>query len=648
MFALLLTGEPYSVNMELKLKQLKSTEKLDYNGYKKLAKTTWATLSPSNTLAEYALVAGEYLSWKNAKPEDLNKQPLLYVGSTNKWQQELKGHPEMKLEHYSYGTCKVVQKGAHICVQLLPTKGKLTQKKLLKPIQKELKKFKPKVFLEVVSAFEEQEELSTQELEDRGIEEVKEQLQFIKKFEELIEKDHGSYKAWLGSFDAIRTSRLYRVQAAKVVAPATQTLIVEFLNLYNELPKSKRRPYKSTAVLVKDYKKTKVYVQKWLDNVNAYNQIMINSDALYKEYEGLEINNSEEDIILIPKEKMESMKAMIAKIQIYQQELKIAPAVLSKYAMAQSRRFSNSVRVLKLGLERTVQNMEDTKVQPLAHPDHSNYALKRIIGPLFEQPTNNPQEPLVSDNDVLQGRLGDCYLMASLIGLAKKCPEIIRQAIVEKKNGNKTTYEVTLYFLDAQDKTKLVPQKVHIDNQFMVNTTGNSAYASQGDQGELWPLVIEKAMAKALGGYKELAGGNTEWALRMLTGEFPSTRLIQQGKEGVVKDTKVEEIIELLQANQGKLITVAIGKPDKGGHFFEIRKSSETIEEHLIEFGGEILYCNHAYVIDAVDYSKLAKAGAKEGVITLYNPHNTAQETIKFPKVSPQLLKHIATKITIL
>ncbi len=57
--------------MEPKLKKLDSTAKLDYNGYKKLAKNTWNTLLNAPEPTGYALVAGSFLPWKNAKKEDV-------------------------------------------------------------------------------------------------------------------------------------------------------------------------------------------------------------------------------------------------------------------------------------------------------------------------------------------------------------------------------------------------------------------------------------------------------------------------------------------------------------------------------------------------------------------------------------------------
>ncbi|MFK7798051.1 MAG: hypothetical protein AB8E82_11405 [Aureispira sp.] len=145
--------------MEAKLKKLDSLKKLDYSAYEKLLKTAWPDLmTDSAATFGYSLVDGQHLPWKNVKPTDKPHQPMLYVGPITKWKTELNGS-SMDLKGYSYGACKVVPVGQAVHVYLSPEKGKLTDEKLLKPIKKVLKKFKPKVFLEVVA------DLSTVEVE---------------------------------------------------------------------------------------------------------------------------------------------------------------------------------------------------------------------------------------------------------------------------------------------------------------------------------------------------------------------------------------------------------------------------------------------------------------------------------------------------
>lgn len=136
--------------MESKLKKLDSLAKLDYSGYQKLVKTSWVDLVGPEEVG-FALVEGSKLPWKNATPKQKEEQPMLYLGPISKWKSELSGSKDLDLANYSYGSAKVVQVGKDIHVYMVPSKGKATDEKHLKDIKKALKKFKPRVFLEVVS-----------------------------------------------------------------------------------------------------------------------------------------------------------------------------------------------------------------------------------------------------------------------------------------------------------------------------------------------------------------------------------------------------------------------------------------------------------------------------------------------------------------
>lgn len=137
--------------MESKLKNLDSVGKLNYTGYQKLLKSNWAELIGAGEAVGFALVEGGKLPWKNATPQEKEEQPLLYLGPLTKWKTELNSSQELELTNYSYGMCKAVQVGKDVHVYLAPAKGKVTDEKHLKAIKKVLKKFKPKVFLEVVA-----------------------------------------------------------------------------------------------------------------------------------------------------------------------------------------------------------------------------------------------------------------------------------------------------------------------------------------------------------------------------------------------------------------------------------------------------------------------------------------------------------------
>lgn len=90
-----------------------------------------------------------------------------------------------------------------------------------------------------------------------------------------------------------------------------------------------------------------------------------------------------------------------------------------------------------------------------------------------------------SADDVVQGSLGDCYLLGGLAAVAKTDPQLIRQLIVGLGNG---MYVVTFY-------RNQVPYYVRVDGDLPVRADGSLAYADLGKQGSLWVAIYEKAYA---------------------------------------------------------------------------------------------------------------------------------------------------------
>lgn len=482
------------------------------------------------------------------------------------------------------------------------------------------------------------------------IETLVEKLNSLLAYEKLTD---GKYEKWANTLASFTKSDTHKELIDKVLAIKKEE-IERFVILYNELNKADRKKYKPLAKELKNYPKMIASVKQWQKNVTQFLEIDKERKAIGLEFDELNINNSDSDLTVISPEKAAKITPLLTKFKIFKTKLEALPSYFGRVKSVYIKSVCNvHIEHLTNALQRTAKKLEDPNIQPPAHEDHS-YTLKTITGKLFDTPKNNTKnEPLIAENDALQGSLGDCYLIASLMGLARKSPDVIRNAIKEIKQGGKLTYEVTLYFLDENDKKKLVAQKIKIDNQFTIKSDGSSAYAAKGDQGELWVLVIEKAMAKALGGYKALSGGATDWALRMLSGKFPTSNEIKKGDSKATppkKGTSKEDIIKILKDNKGKLITVAIeSEPKEVSGLFKIKEvEGASTESHYIAFDKYTIYCRHAYLLESVDYAKLDTAGDKDAVITLKNPHNTDKVTLKSPKVSPSLLMHCASKIVVL
>lgn len=136
---------------------------------------------------------------------------------------------------------------------------------------------------------------------------------------------------------------------------------------------------------------------------------------------------------------------------------------------------------------------------------------KRYAGDLF---VNG-----VTAQDVEQGSIADCYLVAALAATARANPELITNGIKAAGSG---AYDVRFFERDYGGTYKEVWIKVDAD---LVTSKGGSrpAYArstEKNDRGmELWPAIYEKAYAVWKKGYDKMGeGGSSQAALEALCG----------------------------------------------------------------------------------------------------------------------------------
>lgn len=147
----------------------------------------------------------------------------------------------------------------------------------------------------------------------------------------------------------------------------------------------------------------------------------------------------------------------------------------------------------------------------------------RFEGDLFIQ--GQGDAAAIDPNDVRQGSLGDCYLLAALRSVARTDPQCIRDMVKDNGNG---TYTVR-FFLDRLGISLLGRGTKEVTVSAVVPTTptGSPRYAKTGDalvvngktRFELWAMIVEKAWAKLKGGYPQIAGGNPGQAMEAITGK---------------------------------------------------------------------------------------------------------------------------------
>jgi hypothetical protein len=106
-----------------------------------------------------------------------------------------------------------------------------------------------------------------------------------------------------------------------------------------------------------------------------------------------------------------------------------------------------------------------------------------------------------SKDDIFQGSVGDCYFVSKLSAWADADPEEIRRTVAPLGDGS---YAVRLYRNGA-------PDYIRVDSDLWTASNGTPTYARPGQEGALWPAIIEKAFAisrRDQGSYESIAGGN--------------------------------------------------------------------------------------------------------------------------------------------
>lgn len=118
----------------------------------------------------------------------------------------------------------------------------------------------------------------------------------------------------------------------------------------------------------------------------------------------------------------------------------------------------------------------------------------------------------IEPNDISQGNLGDCWLLCALAGMAE-FPGLIQSCFRETTLHPHGKYHIKIWdgtIWHAVVIDDYVPSERHCIRYKPAN--------AQPAQGELWVLLLEKALAKWCGGYTNLEGGQDVAAWRMLMG----------------------------------------------------------------------------------------------------------------------------------
>jgi len=119
----------------------------------------------------------------------------------------------------------------------------------------------------------------------------------------------------------------------------------------------------------------------------------------------------------------------------------------------------------------------------------------------------------IEPSDVIQGKLGDCWLLAALACMAE-FPEAIQNVFITKEYNPQGKYK--LRFWDTyHEKYEIIT----IDDRIPVQADTHAPLFAEPKGKELWVFLIEKAFAKYCWGYSNLSGGHTLWAFAVMTGD---------------------------------------------------------------------------------------------------------------------------------
>lgn len=203
--------------------------------------------------------------------------------------------------------------------------------------------------------------------------------------------------------------------------------------------------------------------------------------------------------------------------------------------------------------------------------------------------------------------------MVSLQAIAQQHPELIEDAITDNGNG---TYTVRLYkdgeafYVTVTDDLPMTEDGVPAFGRGALSATAD------GYAGELWPAIMEKAMAAYEGGYGNMESKSAAEALDTLTGKDSQTKT----------DYSAQELQDVLK-NGGVVVASTKDRP-KGDYDPTnypdpmYRKGAESQGRPL---SSPLVY-NHGYSVKSVELGQ--PNDSSDDTVTLVNPQEPEKETV--------------------
>jgi len=162
----------------------------------------------------------------------------------------------------------------------------------------------------------------------------------------------------------------------------------------------------------------------------------------------------------------------------------------------------------------------------------------------------------ISPDDIAQGGLGDCWILAAIATLSDR-PYIIQNCFKTKTFSKTGKYNMRLF---DERKRKFV--NITVDD-YVPCLNGEPIFIKLTSN-EAWPLLLEKAFAKLYGSYSKIEGGHPVDAMRAITGYEAKSFYSERNKfdDNLFKELQKFQICDCLMAagSKGKDETLAQGR----------------------------------------------------------------------------------------
>lgn len=149
------------------------------------------------------------------------------------------------------------------------------------------------------------------------------------------------------------------------------------------------------------------------------------------------------------------------------------------------------------GTNETCEDFNNWKTfQDVANASGSNFS---VIGP------SGPRL-----NDLHEGKLGTCYFVAALASLAHTHPKMIENAFVDRDLWSENVFR-TRWFINGRGSN------IVVDNSVPASDSNKFFFTQTSSTGEFWPVILEKAWAKAFTSYHAAEDGQWQEVIAGLT-----------------------------------------------------------------------------------------------------------------------------------